>query len=287
MLGGRGNISPTLWGLRSKYSLPPWGRVGVGAGKLSTLEPRSSDVGQIWRLGSIGIAAIALTSCFSPSGPAAQGSPSATPRGGLTSPAPSNAASQSPGLPSPAPSISTTYASAVEASVGAAQPLAARRHQTYVAANACPSSNSCIHGPAQEHDGAGAAYFVYRSTGATAAGPGPYDCFVYVFQDPSGWPQLDGYCPAQVSASVGGTNYIETPGSCANVRENPGLSARVIKCLAWHTRITIDAGPTWTDGHMWWRLTGQGWTAHDNIFPSFAATSLTCTPTPCWVSEAP
>lgn len=156
-----------------------------------------------------------------------------------------------------------------------------------MAADTCPSSQSCIHGPAQEHDGTDAAYVVYRSTGATGSGPGPYDCFVYVFRNESGWHQLDGYCTQMLSASIGGTNYIGTTGSCANIRENPGLAGKVIKCLPFKSQINIDGGPRWIDGHMWWHLTDGGWTAHDNIFPGFAATSLTCAPYPCWVSEAP
>jgi hypothetical protein len=156
-----------------------------------------------------------------------------------------------------------------------------------VAADACPSNNSCIHGPAQEHDGDRAAYVIYRSTGATGAGPGPYDCFTYVYQEGLGWHSLDGYCTQELSASIGGSNYIQTPGSCANIRDTPGLTGKVSQCLSNRTRVTIDGGPSWRDGHMWWHLTDRGWTAHDNIFPGFAAPSLTCVPTPCWVTEAP
>jgi hypothetical protein len=239
---------------------------------------------QIARLASIALPAIVLASCFSPqapAGPSAHPSASAT-SSGLSSPSPTSSASAIP-LPSPL----ANYGSALQASVYGAQKLAAQRHQVYVEGDTCPAERSCIHGPAQEHDGDRAAYVIYRSTGATGAGPGPYDCFVYVYQEGWGWHSLDGYCTQELSASIGATNYIATAGSCANIRETPALTAKVSQCLSDRTRVTIDGGPSWRDGHIWWHLTDRGWTAHDNIFPGFAATSLTCIPVPCWVTEAP
>jgi hypothetical protein len=179
---------------------------------------------------------------------------------GLSSSSPSSSA-----LASPLPSSAANYGSALQASVYAAQRLAAQRQEIFVEADSCPPNQACIHGPAQEHDGDRAAYVIYRSAGATATGPGPADCFVYVFQEGWGWHPLDGYCTQQLSASIGANNYTHTPDSCANVRENPGLAAKIIQCVPDHTPITVDGGPTWRDGQLWWHLTNRGWTVHDNL----------------------
>ena len=174
----------------------------------------------------------------------------------------------------------------MEASAAGGQNLAARRHETFVTSDSCPAGQSCIHGPAAEHDGADAAYVVYRATGATGAGSGPYDCFVYVYREGAGWHPYDGYCTQQISASIGGTEYIYTPGTCANIRNPAGLQAPVVDCLPHHQQVTIDQAPQWLDGHLWWHLASHGWTVHENLYPDFNSGSLTCGggPPECWIN---
>jgi hypothetical protein len=145
--------------------------------------------------------------------------------------------------------------------------LAAGLNETYVDASGCPQNgHPCIYGAGQETDGNHAAYFDYAAGSGSANGPGPYPCYVYVFQEVSGWHYLDGYCTQNLVLAVGGSDSIHTPGSCANVRDQPSLSGKVIRCLPDSTIASIDGGPTWQEARMWWHVTAGGWVAHDNFY---------------------
>ncbi|MDQ6884412.1 MAG: hypothetical protein M3077_09300 [Candidatus Dormibacteraeota bacterium] len=243
------------------------------------------------------LVALVLTSCSPSTAGAlsASASPPATPPATPTATPTANPAATPAASPATTPaaepsasrsaSAAASYPSAQEASAAGAQTLAERRFEIFVAGDQCPPNQPCIHGPGHEYDGDHAAYTVYRATGATHAGPGPYDCFVYVFEDAAGWHPFDGYCTAQLSASVGGTNYIFTPGTCANVRERAGLQARVRDCLPMKTFVSIDDGPAWLDGYLWWHIAGQGWTVYQNLYPDFNSASMTCLPAPCWIGN--
>jgi hypothetical protein len=137
---------------------------------------------------------------------------------------------------------------------------------TYVQASNCPPNQPCIYGDGPETDGDHAAYFSYAAGSGSSTGPGPSPCLVYVFEDSSGWKFLDGYCTQNLLATVGGSDSINTPGSCANLRNQPGVSGTIIRCIADQTIVKIDQGPTWLDGHLWWHVGAGGWIAHDNLF---------------------
>jgi hypothetical protein len=54
-----------------------------------------------------------------------------------------------------------------------------------------------------------------------------------------------------------------TGGGCLNVREGPGITARILTCLPDGFLVTVAEGPISGDGRTWWRLEGLGWAAGD------------------------
>lgn len=50
-------------------------------------------------------------------------------------------------------------------------------------------------------------------------------------------------------------------GDCVNIREGPGLNAKVVRCLPDGARLRIVEGPSSADGMSWWRLEDLGWAA--------------------------
>lgn len=102
-------------------------------------------------------------------------------------------------------------------------------------------------------------YGLYPAGGLGAA------CWVFVYLDSAGWHYLNSGCaqnPGGVpgSADVGAHVYVS---GCANVRDTPSMSGKVLGCLGNGTVVNVDGGPVYQDAHMWWHLTGRGWMAHD------------------------
>jgi hypothetical protein len=67
--------------------------------------------------------------------------------------------------------------------------------------------------------------------------------------------------PAAVIALRPGVVASVTGGGCLNVREGPGIGARILACLPDGTSVTLAQGPVEGDGRSWWRLEGHGWAA--------------------------
>lgn len=64
--------------------------------------------------------------------------------------------------------------------------------------------------------------------------------------------------PLKVGASV----IVTGTGDCLRVREQPGVQAPEVDCLADGTAVTISSGPLEVDGYEWWKLEGYGgWAA--------------------------
>jgi hypothetical protein len=144
------------------------------------------------------------------------------------------------------------------------QQFAASTGRIYVPGASC-TNRPCIYGQGDETDGDHAAYFVYAAGSGQANGPGPYGCYIYVYEDTTGWHYLNGYCTQNLVVALGGVTSVRTPGTCANLRDSPGLSSKVIRCLKDGVTVTIDGGPTWLDKHLWWHIDAGGWIAHDNL----------------------
>jgi hypothetical protein len=170
-------------------------------------------------------------------------------------------------LASPSPSASALYATAQEAAIAG---VAAKTGSSYRADGLCPSGQSClseaqVFGYADPKAGFNAAY-VQMGYGGSGGGSA---CFAYVFYETSGWHLY----PPVICGQQGGLNPIlgyedqiqVTGGGCANVRQRPSLSAKVVACLKNGTNVTIDASaPRYVDGHIWWSINHQqGFMAHD------------------------
>jgi uncharacterized protein YgiM (DUF1202 family) len=95
-------------------------------------------------------------------------------------------------------------------------------------------------------------------------------CFVYVYNDAPGWRSVPRVaCTGPDEGSFpwqGGQVPVVVPAAtCANVRQGPGLSYKVVSCLKAGTVVTIDVlRPHYADGRIWWSVNNQqGWMAHD------------------------
>jgi hypothetical protein len=140
---------------------------------------------------------------------------------------------------------------------------------------ACPASATKCLAIQSEVDGDHAAYFrAHMGSSKESAA-----CFIYTFQDATGWHFLDMVCAGPESGvswpDVGEFDYVfVTGGGCANVRATPGLSGKVVACLPADTTVNIDGGPDYVVeplprvSHLWWHLQGKGWMAHDFLVPS-------------------
>jgi hypothetical protein len=149
----------------------------------------------------------------------------------------------------------------------------------YVGSQAdCPINVACVW-ITGHRDGQAAAYF----TAQAGSNGHLQNCVYYLISTASGWEALGGY-QSQVCAGSGGTPFPTVGASgqvqvglgdtgCVHVHSAPGLSAKVVGCLAPGTAIRIDDGPayvaavkplpqidlqSWTLDY-WWHIAGRGW----------------------------
>jgi hypothetical protein len=147
--------------------------------------------------------------------------------------------------------------------------MEAKTGSKYSADGTCPSGQSClsmaqVSGNTDPNAGFNAAYVQmgYGGSGGGAA------CFTYLFHDSAGWHLY----PPIVCGQQGGFNpilgyddQVQLTSGCANVRQQPSISAKVVACLTNGTTVHIDTTPPrYVDGHIWWSVNnGQGFMAHD------------------------
>jgi hypothetical protein len=96
---------------------------------------------------------------------------------------------------------------------------------------------------------------------------GTITCYSYVFYEAGAWHFTTPVsCELQPSSPwPGGSVRVNAGSSCANVRNAPGLSAKVVTCAKSGTSVLIDkVFPQYVDGHIWWSVNNsQGWMAND------------------------
>jgi hypothetical protein len=130
--------------------------------------------------------------------------------------------------------------------------------------SACVNGQQCyeVGSPSRAMVGTNAGTF-YGIYGQYPGGGLGSPCWVFLFEDAGGWHYVNAGC-AQARGYVPGPGdrVFVNPG-CANVRDAPGLSAKVLACLNNGTVVDVDGAPTFVDGHIWWHLAGHGWMAHD------------------------
>lgn len=132
--------------------------------------------------------------------------------------------------------------------------------------SACSNGETCFKASTADHAmvGTNAGVFdggfgLYPGGGLGAA------CWVFVYLDASGWHYLDSGCAQNggfVPGSVDTGTHVHVTG-CANFRDTPALTGKVLGCLGNGTGVNVDSAPVWQDGHIWWHLTSRGWMAHD------------------------
>jgi len=104
----------------------------------------------------------------------------------------------------------------------------------------------------------------YGSHGQFPGGGFGAECWVFLYQDSTGWHYVNGACAQDTGAAPGRADKVWVTG-CANFRDAPGLSTKVLGCLANGTVVDVDSAPVYQDGHLWWHLAGRGWMAHDYL----------------------
>ena len=127
----------------------------------------------------------------------------------------------------------------------------------------CSGNDVCfrVGNPSRAMVGTEAGTFYGTAGGASGTGGGA-GCFVFLYHDASGWHYVNARC-SQATGSIPGPQDRVFVSNCANVRDSPGLSGRVLACLSSGTFVDVDSAPIYTDGHIWWHLAGRGWMAHD------------------------
>jgi hypothetical protein len=126
----------------------------------------------------------------------------------------------------------------------------------------CATGDECFQlgNPSRAMVGTNAGSFYgssYRSGGGGGAG-----CWIFLYQDSSGWHYVNGGC-AQSTGYIPGPQDRVFVSGCANVRDAPGLSSHAVGCLANNTIVDVDSAPMYVDRHIWWHLANRGWMAHD------------------------
>jgi len=100
--------------------------------------------------------------------------------------------------------------------------------------------------------------------GPGGQGGGGAFCVVFLYEDASGWHYVNGRCDQATGYTPGIQDRVFVTG-CANVRDAPGLSSKVVGCLSNGTYVDVDSAPVYLDKHIWWHLAGKGWMAHDYL----------------------
>ncbi len=189
---------------------------------------------------------------------------------GSGSPTASAGPTQTPDPPAPNPAFATPAG----AHDYAAQRGAAHFNATLVKdSKNCPSAEgaACYVESTQSVSGDHAMYFLdsigFNPTGAAD--------IAYLYQDGSGWHWMDSLGTQMLFPSKE-TQIVQVDSGCANVHSGASTQSGVVACLKAGTQITVDDGPTYADGHIWWHVQEQhGWIAHDNLIAGFAPQTQT------------
>jgi hypothetical protein len=129
--------------------------------------------------------------------------------------------------------------------------------------SSCSGTDNCfwVGNPSRAAVGSEAGIF-YGTTGSASGTGGGAGCTVFLYHDATGWHYVNARC-AQATGYMPGIQDRVWVSGCANVRETPGLSGRILACLPNQTVVDVDSAPVYRDGHIWWHLAGRGWMAHD------------------------
>jgi hypothetical protein len=251
---------------------------GVGSGFYTGRARRSSAtrVRAVVTVLSVATLVIVLAGCGS--GPSAHVTASPTPQASATqsaSPSPTTSSSTpTPPAPSPSPCsrveplpglcVGRAATSQEEGAMIAVGKPAIEADYGWPDWSACVNGQMCyeVGSPSRAMVGTNAGTF-YGIYGQYPGGGLGSPCWVFLFADSGGWHYVNAGC-AQASGYVPGPGdrVFVNPG-CANVRDVPGLSGKVLACLNSGTTVDVDSAPTYLDGHIWWHLAGHGWMAHD------------------------
>jgi hypothetical protein len=91
-------------------------------------------------------------------------------------------------------------------------------------------------------------------------------CWVYLFEDGSGWHFSDVQCGQAPGTlpRIGLDDTVNVSG-CANLRAQPSLTAPILTCVPNGTTVRLVGGPAYRDGHLWWMAQQGGWMVHESL----------------------
>jgi len=197
---------------------------------------------------------LALTAAVTACGSKANSSPGA-------SSASTQASPTSTATPTPVPAGRNATASELAAMISAGKDPAEKELGLGDGAN-CPAGKDCLWvDQATGTIGVNAGLFHARE-GCASGCFGGSGCWVFLYQAAGAWHYVNAHC-AQATGEIPGPDSIVYVSGCANVRDNPGSSGKVVTCLSNGTQVNVDSAPLYTDGKIWWHLAGKGWMAHD------------------------
>jgi hypothetical protein len=129
--------------------------------------------------------------------------------------------------------------------------------------DSCSPPPSCLYtGDASGFIGIHAGFVKARE--GCPSGCGGAGCWIYLFEDVSGWHFVNAACTQATGDIPGAQDLVRVNGgACANVRNAPGTTGQVVGCLPDQTTVDVDSAPVYTDGKIWWHLKDKGWMAHD------------------------
>lgn len=126
----------------------------------------------------------------------------------------------------------------------------------------CRSDQSCLFtDKATGTMGVQAGFF--QAPAGCPAGCGGAGCYVFLYQQVGSWHYVNAMCVQAPGLVPGPESLVYVSGGCANVRATPGTSGKVVACLPDQTHVSVEGGPLYADGKIWWHLKDRGWMAHD------------------------
>ena len=127
--------------------------------------------------------------------------------------------------------------------------------------NGCAPQQSCLFtDQADGQIGVNAGFF--HGAEGCPSGCGGAGCWVYLYQDASGWHFVDAAC-AQAAGDIPGAGDTVRVTGCANVRDQPGQQGAIVGCIPDQSIVDVDSAPVYVDSKIWWHIKGKGWMAHD------------------------
>jgi hypothetical protein len=89
-------------------------------------------------------------------------------------------------------------------------------------------------------------------------------CWIFLAQDTTSWHYVDAVC-TQDSGYLPSLNSHVFASGCADAHAQATIESKVMACVPGGSVVSVDRGPVYADGQLWWHLAGQGWMTHQYL----------------------